>query len=156
PLTSFFESPTVSGLARFLTDQSASGHWESLLPIRTTGTRAPFFWVHGQAIDPLLPRYVHPDQPVYGLMHQAHDVSRAKYTTVEDIAAHYLGEVRALHPAGPYQLGGYCFGGVVAFEMAQQLRRAGEPVDLLVMLGPSPVADSRHLEPGTDTGVTDE
>ena len=139
PLTAFFEAPTVEGLARLLSDETPSSSWRSLLPIRTRGSRPPFFWVHGQASDPLLPRFLHPEQPLYGLMHQAHDGSRAKYTSVEEIAAHYLSEVRAVRPRGPYRLGGYCFGGVVAFEMAQQLRRAGESVDMLVLLAPSPV-----------------
>ena len=139
PLTAFFEAPTVEGLARLLSDETPASSWRSLLPIRTRGSRPPFFWVHGQASDPLLPRYLHPEQPLYGLMHQAHDGSRAKYTSVEEIAAHYLSEVRAVRPRGPYRLGGYCFGGVVAFEMAQQLRRAGESVDMLVLLAPSPV-----------------
>ena len=152
PLTAFFEAPTVEGLARLLSDETPAPHWQSLLRIQTMGSRPPFFWVHGQASDPLLPRYLHPEQPLYGLMHQAHDGRPAKYTSVEEIAAHYSSEVRAVRPNGPYLLGGYCFGGVVAFEMAQQLRKLGEPVDLLVLLGPSPVSlprGVRRLAPST-------
>ena len=159
PLTAFFEAPTVEGLARLLSDETPAPHWQSLLRIQTMGSRPPFFWVHGQASDPLLPRYLHPEQPLYGLMHQAHDGRPAKYTSVEEIAAHYLSEVRAVRPNGPYLLGGYCFGGVVAFEMAQQLRKLGEPVDLLVLLGPSPVSlprGVRRLAPSTATPAVKE
>ena len=159
PLTAFFEAPTVEGLARLLSDETPAPHWQSLLRIRTMGSRPPFFWVHGQASDPLLPRYLHPEQPLYGLMHQAHDGRPAKHTSVEEIAAHYLSEVRAVRPNGPYRLGGYCFGGVVAFEMAQQLKKLGEPVDLLVLLGPSTVSlphGVRRLAPSTATPAVKE
>jgi thioesterase domain-containing protein len=60
---------------------------------------------------------------LYGLQHQSADGQRALYTTVEDIAAHYLVEILSVQPHGPYFLGGDCFGGLVAFEMAQQLQK---------------------------------
>ena len=54
------------------------------------------------------------------------------------MAAHYLAEIRARQPSGPYRLGGYCIGGCLAFEMAQQLRAAGEEVEILVMIDAVP------------------
>src|SRR5262249_35050135 len=57
----------------------------------------------------------------------------AVYNSLEDIAAHHLKELRAVQPKGPYFLGGFCFGGIVAFEMAQQLRQHGQEVALLVL-----------------------
>jgi thioesterase domain-containing protein len=73
---------------------------------------------------------------LYGVRHQSEDGKRALYTTVPDIAEHYLSEMRAVQPHGPYFFGGYCFGGVVAFEMAQQLKKLNKEVRLLVMLDP--------------------
>jgi pimeloyl-ACP methyl ester carboxylesterase len=70
-------------------------------------------------------------------MHQSHDGTPARHTSVEDIAAHYLSEIRTIEPKGPYYLGGYCFGGIVAFEIAQQLKKDREGVALLVLLAPS-------------------
>ncbi len=67
-------------------------------------------------------------------MHQSEDGKPALYTKVETIAAHYLKEIRTVQPEGPYFLGGYSFGGTVAFEMAQQLKKQGQDVPLLVLL----------------------
>jgi len=54
------------------------------------------------------------------------------------MAAHYIREVRTLQPEGPYLLGGFCLGGLVAFEMSQQLQAQDQKVTLLVMLDPTP------------------
>jgi thioesterase domain-containing protein len=88
-------------------------------------------------------------------MHQSDDGRPARYTTVSEIAAHYLSEIESVKPEGPYFLGGYCFGGLVAFEIAQKLRKRGEAVPLLVLLAPDApsnvsaagVSRQRELEP---------
>jgi thioesterase domain-containing protein len=135
----------------FDVEQPPPQHWESLLPIRPAGPRPPLFWVHGQASDPLLSQFLDRDQPLYGLIHQAHDGQLARHTTVETIAAHYLREIRTVRPQGPYRLGGFCFGAVVAFEMAQQLRQAGEPIEALVLVAPSPVRVDLRRQGSSDT-----
>jgi thioesterase domain-containing protein len=84
-----------------------------------------------------LPRYLDPDQPLYGFMHQGWDGKPARYRSVQEIATHYLEEMRTVQPKGPYFLGGYCFGGIVAFDMAQQLKKQKEEVALLVLLDPA-------------------
>ena len=111
-------------------------NWNSLIPLQTRGSKPPFFWVHGEDSNAFLPRYLGPDQPLYGFRHQSEDGTPARYTTVVDIAAHYLSEIRSVQPQGPYFLGGYCFGAVVAFEIAQQLRKLNQGVPLLVLLDP--------------------
>ena len=68
--------------------------------------------------------------------HQGHDGKAALYTEVDTIAKHYVAQLRAVRPHGPYLLGGYSFGAVAAFEMAHQLRTEGEEVLLLFMLDP--------------------
>jgi len=134
PIAALYQAGTVERLAKLIIQGSHPNPWFSLVPLQTHGSKLPFFWVHGQESDLLLPRYLGPDQPVYGLRHQGEDGQPARYTTVEDIAAHYLSEIRSVQPSGSYFLGGYCFGGVVAFEIAQQLQRLGEAVPLLVLL----------------------
>nr|WP_180277746.1 thioesterase domain-containing protein [Nostoc sp. 'Peltigera malacea cyanobiont' DB3992] len=74
------------------------------------------------------------DQPFYGLQPQALDGKHPFHTRIEDMATHYIQEIQTLQPNGPYFLGGYSFGGVVAFEMARQLQEQGEQVGILVML----------------------
>jgi len=118
-----------------ITDEDVSVQFTLLSPIQPVGSRAPFFWVHGQQSDSLLPRYLDADQPLYGLLHQGQD-GKVLHTRVEEIAAHYLKEIRTVQPVGPYFLGGYCFGAMVALEMAQNILQQGDEVSLLFMLEP--------------------
>src|SRR5262249_55432322 len=92
---------------------------------------------HGEVSNAFLPRYLGSDQPVYALTHQSEDGAPARFTTVENIAGGYLQEIRAVQPTGPYFLGGFCFGGLVAFEIAQQLKAAGDEVSLLAWFEPT-------------------
>ncbi len=137
PLTALFQAPTIEQLARLLSEEIALAPWSSLVPLQIGGPKPPFFWIHGEASDSVLPRYLGPHQPLYGFMHQSQDGTPARHTSVEDIAAHYLSEMRMIEPKGPYYLGGYCFGAIVAFEIAQQLKKEREEVALLVLLSPS-------------------
>jgi aspartate racemase len=136
PLAAVFQAPTIEQLAKLVAYGSTLPTWSSLYAIQPHGSKPPFFWIHGEASDAFLPRYLEGDQPLYGVRHQSEDGKTALYTTLPDIAEHYLSEMRAVQPHGPYFLGGYCFGGVVAFEMAHQLKRSDEDVRLLVMLDP--------------------
>jgi thioesterase domain-containing protein len=85
-----------------------------------------------------LPRALGPDQPFYGLQSIGWTGERAPHQTIEAMAAHYLTEIRTVQPRGPYHLGGICFGGIVALEMAHQLRDAGDEVALLYLLWNTP------------------
>ncbi len=73
------------------------------------------------------------DQPFYGIEPEGLDGRRFQRTTIEQMAAHYLSEIRKIQSAGPYYIGGYCFGGMVAFEMAQQLRRDDDSAALVAL-----------------------
>jgi len=85
-----------------------------------------------------LAQHLAPDQPMYGLQAQGLDGKQPRLNRVEDMAAHYLKEIRAVQPEGPYFLGGLSFGGTVAFEMAQQLRAQGQQVGLLFLFDTFP------------------
>jgi len=74
------------------------------------------------------------ERPFYGLQPQGLDGKLEPHSRVEDMAAHYINEIKAVQPKGPYYLGGVCLGGVVAFEMAQQLLAQGEQVERLVLI----------------------
>jgi thioesterase domain-containing protein len=94
--------------------------------------------VHGAGGNVLLfndlARLLGPDYPFYGVQAHGMDGSRNYLKTVEEMAAHYLNEIRQLQPEGPYYLGGFCMGGQVAYEIAQMLVQEGQKVALLAMI----------------------
>jgi thioesterase domain-containing protein len=77
------------------------------------------------------------DQPIYGIKSRG-QIGLEEYDDIENMARFYLQEVRALQPHGPYFLGGYCFGGNVAYEMARQLHAQGERVAQVFLIDASP------------------
>jgi len=138
PLAALYQAPTVEEFAKLQYHHEQSVVLTSLLPLQPHGSRPPFFWIHGDSSNSVLPHYLGTDQPVYGLGHQSLDGIPAHFTTVEAIAAHYLEEICSVQRNGPYFMGGYCFGGLVAFEMARILKSRGEEVALLAVIEPSP------------------
>jgi thioesterase domain-containing protein len=80
-----------------------------------------------------LAQYLGSDQPVYGLQAQGLDGTSPLLKTVEEMAALYVKDIRRVQPHGPYLLGGYCLGGTIAYETAQQLHAAGEEIALLAL-----------------------
>ena len=135
PLITIFQSPTVEQFARAIDQQASQPRDAGLLPIKASGNRPPLFLVHGAGGDVLwgyanMAQHSDPDQPIYGI--QADGAK--EFATLDEMAAHYVSKVRAFQPSGPYCLGGYCFGGNVAQEMARQLEAQGEGVTLLALL----------------------
>ncbi len=138
PLATLYEAPTIAELARILSSGEApSSAWSPLVPIQTSGSRPPFFCMHGAGGNVLsyrkLSQYLGSDQPFYGLQSKGLDGSSDPLKTIEEMAALYVGQIRTVQPRGPYFLGGYCMGGTVAYEVAQQLRGAGDSVALLAL-----------------------
>ena len=108
----------------------------SLVEIARGGDRPPLFCVHGAGGNVLnfrdLSWGLHHDQPFLALQARGIDGTSKPHGSIEEMAKAYIEEIRALRPRGPYLLSGYSGGGVVAFEMAQQLTASGEEVPLLV------------------------
>jgi len=125
---------TIEKLAAIVRQDNTSAPRSLLVPLQPKGTKPPLFWTGGFTSDIYLPRHLAGDQPVYGLLNQCHNGHTQLYSRLEDIAAHHLREIRAVQPHGPYYLGGVCFGGLVAFEMAQQLKNQGEDIALLFLV----------------------
>lgn len=102
------------------------------------GSRTPFFCVH--AIGGAVFSYVELaqslglEQPFYALQARGLDGRGEPFEDLEDMAAEYVRAIRTAQPEGPYRLGGWSFGGAVAFEMTRQLRAEGARVDLLALL----------------------
>jgi thioesterase domain-containing protein len=98
-----------------------------------------------------LARFLGPDQPCYGLQARGLDEAQEPHTQIEDMAAYYIQALQTVQPTGPYLLGGWSMGGVVAFEMAQQLRARGQRVALLALVdGRIPTPDDTFPEDDSD------
>jgi thioesterase domain-containing protein/acyl carrier protein len=125
------ESPAVGA-----SSPSFSTAPRSLVEITRGGNRPPLFCVHGAGGNVLnfrdLSFGLHHDQPFFALQARGVDGVSRPHGSIEEMARAYIEEIRALRPRGPYLLAGYSGGGVVAFEMAQQLKALGEEVPLLV------------------------
>ena len=138
PLAALVQAPTIEQLAELLQRVAEVGTWSSLVAIQPHGSRPPLYLVHGVGGNIVgyaaLARHLGPDQPVYGLQSWGLSGRHTPHASIEEMAIHYLAEISALQPQGPYFLGGLSFGGLVAFEMAQQLHAQGRPVGLVALL----------------------
>ena len=148
PLATLFQAPTVAQLAAVMRKEGWAAPWSSLVVIQGGGSRPPFFCVPGVGGNVVgfhtLARHLGADQPVYGLQARGLDGVTPPDTTVEEMAAHYIEQMRAVLPRGPYFVGGASFGGKVAFEMARRLEAEGEEVALLALFD--------TFAPGTGAG----
>jgi len=137
PLSTIFLNPTIESLANSLCQETDSLSWSPLVAIQPAGSNPPFFCVH-PIFGVVFPYYelahqLGTNQPFYGLQPIGID-GQTPLTRIEEMAAHYIEALRKVQPKGPYYLGGWSFGGLVAFEMAQQLEKCGDEVALLAML----------------------
>lgn len=157
-INTLFDAPTIEALAKMLpaTEEESGDNssttaapspsatvWSSLVALRPEGDQAPLFCVAGKGGNPMNLRHlaarIHQQVPFYGIQHRGLDGLQPPHTSVEEMAADCLEDIRKVQPSGPYRLGGFSAGGLVAFEMAHQLLRAGEHVSLLAFLDtPSP------------------
>ena len=134
PVSAIFQAPTIEKLANVLKSEAKILPWYSLVPIQPKGSRPILFGIHWLKYNDLS-HYLGVDQPVYGLYYGMGDntgnpISLPK---IQDLASHYIQEMRSLQPEGPYFLMGLSRGGTIAYEMAQQLTELNQRVELLVM-----------------------
>lgn len=136
PTATLFAGATIEQLADALTQQGRDAE-PSVIHAQEGHARQPFFFLHGDMYGGFyclkIARRLGADHPLYALQPyglSGGDVPRA----IEEIARYHVAEVRAHQPEGPYLLGGFCNGGLIAFEMARQLEAQGQQVDLLVVI----------------------
>jgi amino acid adenylation domain-containing protein len=158
PLTAVFQGATVEHLAVVLRQQTTPGPQSSLVPLQPGGSKRPLFLVHpaGGHVFPYvhLAQFLGSDQPCYGLQARGVEDGQAPHTRIEDMAAWYIQVLQTVQPTGPYLLGGWSMGGVVAFEMAQQLHAQGQRVALLALFdGRIPTPDETFPEEDAETIV---
>lgn len=140
PLTVLFQHPSLRKLAALLDAKNGSGgkpKFTSLVPIREGGSKPPLYLVHGGGLHVLfyqnLVKYLDEDQPIYALQAKGLNDGEEPLDRIEDMAAHYIGEVLEHNPSGPYNLAGYSLGGLIAWEMAKQLQEMGREVPVLAL-----------------------
>jgi len=153
PLRELFESPTVARLAELI-GRKPTTEFSSLVNIQAHGSLQPFFCVHpvqGTVFSYYnLSRHMGSNQPFYGLQAQGLPETPPVYRSIEAMAAHYIDRIQEIQPQGPYSLGGWSVGGVIAFEMAQQLERSGQRVASLILIDSYAPKDADETEPFAD------
>lgn len=172
PLTAIFDAPTVFELARYLEQKHPDGvaqlfgaptykHASAvaelpvspviLVPIQPKGSKPPLFCIHpaGGVVFPYyaLAPYLGKDQPLYGIQDPSLYDAQSAPKSIEAMATRYLEALKTVQPEGPYHLLGWSAGGVVAYEMAQQLSRQGQSVAHLIMLDTHAPVPTRVLQP---------
>jgi thioesterase domain-containing protein/acyl carrier protein len=135
PLSVLLGAPTIEELVQIICDKTSRSP-SSLVSVQTKGKLQPFFFIHGSGGEPTgcweLSRCLGPDQPLYGIRSRSHSEEEILHS-VPEIAARYASAIRGVQPSGPYYLGGYCFGGMVAYELARQFTAQGQDIALLAV-----------------------
>jgi amino acid adenylation domain-containing protein len=134
PLSALLEVRTIEDLARTIRRQNEKSDWSSMVAVQPLGLRTPLFCVHSHTGDvfycEFIARGAGTNQPIYGLQ-SVGVTGKSPHLSVEEMSEHYVTELRKIQPRGPYQLFGFCFGGMVAFDMARRLAESGERVAFL-------------------------
>jgi amino acid adenylation domain-containing protein len=137
PLSALFENSTIEKFAKLLnTDKEIYSDY--LVPIKPAGTKPPLFIVHGAGLNVLnfkhIVRHFDDDQPVYGIQGIGPNGYDNWFESIEEMAACYIESILKVNPKGPYALAGFSFGGIVAFEMARQLKEQDKTVSIVALL----------------------
>ncbi|GLY18036.1 AMP-binding protein [Kineosporia rhizophila] len=145
--TVLVQAPTLGEFAERVTRKVDVAN-QTLVPLRGTGSRPPLFLLTGGGglgvtLVPLV-RHLPEDQPVYALQAHGLEARGIPDWSVEASARRHIKTLRTIQPVGPYFIGGHSFGGVLAYEVAQQLREAGQQVELLVVMDSFPPDGKSH------------
>ncbi|RMF43104.1 MAG: non-ribosomal peptide synthetase [Planctomycetota bacterium] len=137
PLALLLSASTIEQLASRLSQEGWVPEWQLLVPLRESGTRQPLFCVHAAGGNVLLyrelVRAMDPQRPVFGIQSDALEGDSPRAKTVEEMARQYIAAIKQMQPTGPYHLCGYCLGGTIAYEMAQQLCASGDRVGSILL-----------------------
>lgn len=156
-LNDVVEHPTLAGLARKMRNGQSNATGLPLVCLQNAGTGRPFFLVHpvGGTVfcyQPLA-QSLGPDQAVYAFQARSVTEDAGLPHSLEEMAREYVRKLRSV-ASPPYLLGGWSLGGVVAFEMARQLQRAGCALDLLALMDSHPFLQKELLECDVDVEKT--
>jgi thioesterase domain-containing protein len=138
PVATLFANPTIQGLSKAIMEGGV-GSERPLLEVQPgSATSRPFFFLHGDYLGGgyycvSLARRIGKEVPFYALVPR-HIDPNGPLPTIEELAAEHIRHMRTVSPTGPYLLGGFCIGGVIAFEIARQLIAQGHNVGLLTLI----------------------
>ncbi|MEO7300633.1 MAG: AMP-binding protein, partial [Verrucomicrobiota bacterium] len=145
PLEILYQASTIEALAKHIQNSSGDFKFSSMVPLQPLGTLPPLFLVHTTPGDVLaygaLIYHLGLEQPCYGFQSLGFGRKEDSHIRVDEMAAYYIKQMRTVQPHGPYYLGGWCYGGIVAVEMGHQLLAAGEEIALMALIetpAPSP------------------
>ena len=149
PLSTLFAGPTIEHLSNVLLGEEDASSRAPVVAVQAGGSKRSFFYLHGDWESGAfycfsLARDLGSDQPFYVLEPYRFDDLRVP-PTFEAMAAAHIKSLRTIQPEGPYLLGGWCNAGLVAYEMARQLRVEGQTIDLLMLMDPAFVPMYRRL-----------
>jgi thioesterase domain-containing protein/acyl carrier protein len=157
PLSTLLRQPTVAALAELAEQEAvplAATSSSLVVEIQPRGARTPFFWFHATGGHVFaysdLARDLGTNQPFYGFQSPVPHSSEESAPSFEEMAALYIQEIRRIQPRGPYLLGGWSLGGVVAWEVARQLRQESETIGILALI------DSHAPKSGENANAPEE
>jgi amino acid adenylation domain-containing protein len=136
-MNTLFQTPTIAELSRLIDSKADAVPKNRLIAIQSQGSRPPLFWFPGGAGSVLAFREVSlllgPEQPAYGLESKLPGPGEV-FEDVEIRARQFVQLIQSLQPEGPYNLAGFCSGGLVAFETARLLEGQGDSLGLVALV----------------------
>jgi amino acid adenylation domain-containing protein len=149
PLIGLLKHPTIKKFATYMDSEFFT--WDSLVPLKPEGTKPPLYIVHGANHQVLifneLAQKLDKDQPVFGLQSRGLNGVEEPHDSIDAMAADYVSEIVASNPKGPYALAGFSYGGIVAYEMARQLKAQGREVKILAQFDTYVFPEYYHSSP---------
>ena len=135
PLAALLKNSSIHLLGKLLDLEKEKSFNSSLVPIKTRGTKPPLFLIHGGGLHVLmfqtLAVEMDEDQPIYALQAKGLNGEGTPLSRIEAMATHYIAEIEKIFPNAPIALAGYSFGGLIAFEMAKQIKKANKQILML-------------------------
>lgn len=143
-----YETSTINKLTSYIEANSTNLHihtqkkkvklkdkqLENFTPFKPQGNKIPLVMVHGDDLNAFMPKAIDPERPYYGYLHLSADGYKIPFSNIQQIAQHYVNQLLKQKPKGPYFLGGFSFGGNIAFEMALLLEKEGHKVPCLFII----------------------
>ena len=134
PVELIYQYPSIEKLAPLIDDIKLDSNPLNLVAINTSDTKYSFICVHGDDANFLIPKYLDNKISFYGYFHQGRHGDRIKFKDIPSISQKYIDELFQIKPEGPYTIGGYSIGGVIAFNMVKILKGMGKKVNLLILI----------------------